>query len=162
MTHVVLSLGSNIDKEKNIRFAVHEIARLFGELEISSVYEAQSIGFEGQPFFNLVVGFQCGDSLQNICASMRAIESSAGRVRGRKSFDNRILDIDVILYGDQVLYPEYNIPRDEVENYAYVLKPLSELYPDISHPVTGISFASMWDQFDSAGQDIEVARFDPL
>ena len=49
-----------------------------------------------------------------------------------------------------------------MENYAYVLKPLSELYPDISHPVTGISFASMWDQFDSAGQDIEVARFDPL
>ena len=161
MTQVVLSLGSNIDREKNIRFAVNEIARQFGDLEISPVYETQSIGFQGKPFFNLVVGYFCGDSLENIRNGMRAIESSAGRVRGRKSFDNRILDIDVLLYGDRILHSEYNIPRDEIEKYAYVLKPLSELFPEMVHPVTGISFKAMSDDFDSTGQNLKVTQFDP-
>ena len=56
MTHIVLSLGSNIDREDKIRFAIDQITALFGELEISPVYEAASMGFDGPAFYNLVVG----------------------------------------------------------------------------------------------------------
>ena len=82
------------------------------------------------PFFNLVVGFYCSDSVQHIRDSLRRIESIAGRIRGKKSFESRVLDIDILLYGNHNLRGQgYNIPRDEIERFAYVLKPLSDLYP---------------------------------
>ena len=55
MTRVVLSLGSNIDREKNTRYAIDHITAKYGELEISPIYETSSVGFAGPPFYNLIV-----------------------------------------------------------------------------------------------------------
>ncbi len=160
MTHVVLSLGSNIDREKNIRFAVAEIQERFGELDMSQVYEADSVGFSGPSFLNMVVGFDSADTLIEVRAYVREVERISGRVRGKKSFDSRILDIDVLLFGDNDLRNEgFNIPRDEICKYAYVLKPLSDLYPDRAHPICGQTYASLWAKFDQTVQQIEVAEF---
>ena len=160
MTHVVLSLGSNIEREKNIRFAVSELKKKFGQLEISPVYETSSVGFDGPPFFNLVVGFYCSDSVQHVRDRLRRIESVAGRVRGKKSFDSRVLDIDILLYGNRDLREQgYNIPRDEIERFAYVLKPLSDLYPEIVYPITGQTVTHMWQQFELKDQTIFIAEF---
>ena len=52
---VYLSLGSNIAREANINKCLDTLADRFGELCISSVYESESVGFRGDPFFNLVV-----------------------------------------------------------------------------------------------------------
>jgi 2-amino-4-hydroxy-6-hydroxymethyldihydropteridine diphosphokinase len=152
MTQVVLSLGSNIESAKNIHFAVSEIQNRFGVLEISSVYETTSVGFDGPPFLNLVVGFCSDQDLLNVRDSLREIEEIAGRIRGRKSFDNRVLDIDVILFGEKDFSPEFNIPRDEIHKYAYVLKPLCDLYPGGMHPVLGETYQDMWDSFDQRDQ----------
>ena len=152
MTHVVLSLGSNIESEKNIHFAVNEIQNRFGNLNISPVYETTSVGFDGPPFLNLVVGFCSDKDLLAVRDSLREIEVIAGRIRGRKSFDNRILDIDVILFGEQDFSPDFNIPRDEIYKYAYVLKPLCDLYPEAIHPVLGDSYSEMWECFDQGDQ----------
>lgn len=51
-----LSLGSNIDREKNIRSAIAALEKVFGRLFVSPVYESEAVGFEGDPFLNLVVG----------------------------------------------------------------------------------------------------------
>ena len=160
MTHVVLSLGSNIDREKNIRFALAQIKNQFGALEISPVYETSSVGFEGPAFFNLVVGLQTDHPIDHIITLLRVIEADAGRVRGPKSFDSRLLDIDVILYGDSNLRDQgYNIPRDEIEKYAYVLKPLADLYPDLLHPLVGCSIQTMWNKFELKQQTLFTAEF---
>ncbi len=159
MTHVVLGLGSNINREKNIRFAVKQIGDRYGEIEISPIYETAAIGFDGPAFFNLVLGFKTSASLLDIQDKLRNIEAAAGRIRGQQSFDNRHLDIDVVLFGDKNLRPDgLNIPRDEIEKYAYVLKPLSDLYPTLVHPFSGVKFEQMWLDFDNT-QKLGVANF---
>ena len=124
MIHVVLSLGSNIDREKNIRYAVSEIRACYGRVDLSPVYETSSVGFEGPTFLNLVAGLCSDEGVMDVRDTLREIEARAGRKRGRKTFESRILDIDILLYGEQNLRPQgLNIPRDEIERYAYVLKP---------------------------------------
>ncbi|MGI9317810.1 MAG: 2-amino-4-hydroxy-6-hydroxymethyldihydropteridine diphosphokinase [bacterium] len=160
MTLVVLSLGSNIDREKNTRYAIEQIRNKYGELDISPVYETSSVGFVGPAFFNLIVGIHTDESLANIIEVLKKIESRAGRTRGPKTFDSRVLDIDVVLYGDQNFRQQgINVPRDEIEKYAYVLKPLSDIYPDLVHPVNGIRFDEMWQNFEAKDQTLFLAEF---
>lgn len=153
MTRVVLGLGSNINREENIAKAVRAIEARYGEIEISPVYETESIGFEGAPFLNLVLGLHSRMPVDRIRQDIQAIERSLGRVKARKAFDDRLLDIDLLLYGEDC-WPEYNIPRDEITKYAFVLKPLSDLYPDDVHPVTGQTFLEMWQSFDATSQNL--------
>ena len=58
MALIYLSLGSNIDRRQYICAALDALAENFGELDISSVYESESVGFEGDSFYNLVVGIR--------------------------------------------------------------------------------------------------------
>ncbi|MCW8890995.1 MAG: 2-amino-4-hydroxy-6-hydroxymethyldihydropteridine diphosphokinase, partial [Sedimenticola sp.] len=57
MARIWVSLGSNIEREKNIRAALHDLHKEFGALLISKVYESEAVGFSGDAFYNLVVGF---------------------------------------------------------------------------------------------------------
>ena len=112
MTHVVLSLGSHIERETTIGFARDRIKERFGEIEVSPVYETVSIGFDGPAFLNFVLGFHSSDQLLEIREYLRSVEAAAGRIRGKKSFNSRILDIDVVLFGNNNLRPHViNIPR---------------------------------------------------
>ena len=160
MTHVVLSIGSNIDREKNTQYALDQIRRSYGELDISPVYETSSVGFVGPSFFNLIVGFQTDEPLQRIIENLKRIEGRAGRTRGPKTFDSRVLDIDVVLYGDKNFRGQgINVPRDEIEKYAYVLKPLADIYPDLVHPVTELKISEMWNNFEAKDQTLFLAEF---
>jgi 2-amino-4-hydroxy-6-hydroxymethyldihydropteridine diphosphokinase len=63
---VYLSLGSNIEREVNIRACLDELTGEFGLLSISSVYESESVGFRGDPFFNLVVGLRTCEEINSL------------------------------------------------------------------------------------------------
>ncbi len=159
MKHVVLSLGSNINRERNIAMAVRKIQARYGDLELSPVYETSAVGFDGAPFLNLVLGFYSDGSLPAILESLREMEAAAGRSRGPKKFSSRVLDIDVLLYGNEDCRGQgFNVPRDEIERYAYVLKPLVDLYPRMRHPVLGISFQDIWDRFEPREQTLFLAE----
>ena len=56
MPRVGISVGSNVERERHVPAALRQLAEQFGELVVSPVYEAQAVGFDGAPFFNLVVG----------------------------------------------------------------------------------------------------------
>ncbi|MGH8553740.1 MAG: 2-amino-4-hydroxy-6-hydroxymethyldihydropteridine diphosphokinase, partial [Methylococcales bacterium] len=71
MPKIHLSMGSNIDRETHISSALRELGELFGELAISSVYETLAVGFEGPPFFNLVVSFQSDEPLLELAKALR-------------------------------------------------------------------------------------------
>ena len=94
--------------------------------------------------------------IEDVRAELKEIERQAGRELQEKSFGSRVLDIDVLLFDKLVLRPDYNVPRDEIDNFAYVLKPLSDLYPDMQHPVTGQRFSQMWAGFDGEDQCVAV------
>lgn len=160
MTQLVLSIGSNIDRDRHIRYAVAQLKAVFGELIISPVYETEAVGFNGPDFYNLVVVAQTNMGLKAIITRLQTIEANAGRIRGEKSCESRNLDIDVLLFGDADLRKQgRNIPRDEIDHAAYVLQPLADVLPQMRHPVTGLSFQSMWAAFNWDAQVLVQAKF---
>ncbi len=160
MKRIVLSLGSNIQPQANIDKAVREIRSIYGEIEVSPVYETTAVGFRGDPFFNLVLGFRSDDPLPTVIERLHRLETAAGRARGPKKFASRVLDLDVILYGNENWQTRgINVPRDEIERYAYVLKPLVDLYPDMVHPVLGRTFRAMWADFSSVDPPQFLAKY---
>lgn len=159
MSRVVLSIGSNIEREKHIRYALDALREKFAELRISPVYESSAVGFEGPDFFNLVVVIETQLSVAQLTDWIRGVEAAAGRVRGEKKFQSRNLDIDILLYGDVDLHAEgWDIPRGEITHAAYVLKPLVDLLPEARHPVTGMRFAELWGTFSDASQQLRQVQ----
>jgi len=153
MTQLALSLGSNIEREKHLQFAIVGLSDLLGTLQISPVYETAAVGFDGPDFYNLVVVAQTQLALEDLIERIRRIETGAGRIRGEKRFASRNLDIDVLLYGQADLRDQgRDIPRREIDHAAYVLKPLADILPDGVHPVTGERFAAMWQAYNNDAQ----------
>ncbi len=153
MAKVYVSLGSNIDRERNIKQAIADLQEAYGELEQSRTYETQAVGFAGDPFYNLIVAFDTDEAPQAVASRLRDIEDAHGRDRSSGKFSNRSLDLDLLLYDDLVLDEgDLHLPRKEILEYAFVLKPLAEIAGDMKHPVTGFSFSAAWDQFDPAAQ----------
>ena len=156
MTRVYVSIGSNIEREHNVRSSVHELEKLFSPLTLSSVYRSRAVGFEGEDFYNMVVGFDTTLSLDDIHDHLRRIERAHGRQRGMEKFSARSLDIDLLLYGDTVQHSaSFDIPRSEIDQCAFVLLPLSEIAPDLVHPEYGHTIGAMWQNFKCKDQAIE-------
>lgn len=149
MTTGYISIGSNIDKEVHIPSSLEALHRLFGDLVVSSIYETEAVGFVGDKFHNLVVQFESELTAKEVAKCLRQIELDHGRSRESQKFSARTLDLDLILYGNQVLSDgRLQIPRDEIERYAFVLEPLAEIAPDQKHPITGKSYRQLWQDFD--------------
>lgn len=158
---VYLSLGSNIDREHNIRSGLTALAATFGELMVSPVYESEAVGFSGDAFYNLVVGVDTDLTVGELAAVLRQIEKDHGRVRGEKKFSSRTLDIDILTYND--LTGEIDgvqLPRDEILKHAFVLRPLVDLAPDAIHPEIGKPYRQLLEESDFAGQALWVVEFE--
>ena len=155
MPRVWVSLGSNIDRVRCIRGAVAALRERYGALIVSSVFESEAVGFEGQPFYNLVVGFNTEQSPVALCAHFRAIEDAFGRERGPDKFSPRTLDIDLLTFGNQATNEGgIALPRDEITRYAFVLGPLAEVARDEVHPGTGYTYGALWDAFERNRQPL--------
>ena len=160
MPRVFVGIGSNIDREASVRAGVSDLREKYGELQLSSVYESEAVGFEGDAFYNLVAAFDTSVSVDQVFATLAGIEETHGRVRGGERFSSRTLDLDLLLYGDLVAKGEgYHVPRDEIPRYAFVLWPLSELEPAMKHPQTGETFLAMWEDFDKRNQALLPITF---
>ncbi|MGZ4960434.1 MAG: 2-amino-4-hydroxy-6-hydroxymethyldihydropteridine diphosphokinase [Methylomonas sp.] len=151
MTTGYISIGSNIDKEIHIPSSLKALRELFGDLVISSIYETEPVGFVGDKFYNLVVGFESALTAKEVAKLLRQIELDHGRSRDSHKFSARTLDLDLILYGEQVISDgRLQIPRDEIERYAFVLEPLAEIAAEKTHPLTGKSYGKLWQNFDKS------------
>lgn len=148
MARVWLSIGSNRERERHVRAAVAALRAAFGDLLLSPVYETAAVGFVGAPFYNLAAGFETGLSPEAVSTTLKGIEESLGRVRTSRRFAPRTIDIDLLTYGNLSLYePGLEIPRAEILQYAFVLKPLADVAPNEVHPVAGKSYAELWREF---------------
>ncbi len=144
---VYVGLGSNQDRDDKIRGAVAELRAQFGEIEVSPIYDSAAVGFDGSDFLNLVVGFDTELSLPAVITRFRQIEDRLGRVRSAKKFASRPIDLDILLYGDTVTEGYgIRIPREEILENAYVLKPLQDIAPDARHPEVGETYAALWQR----------------
>lgn len=148
MPRVYLSLGSNVDRERNIRSALDALRRRYGALVVSPVYESEAVGFKGDHFLNLVVGIDTDDTVGTVAAIMRAIEDEHGRVRGGPRWSARTLDIDILTYGDATgIIDGVELPRDEIVRHAFVLLPLRDIAADDICPGTATTYAELWRAF---------------
>jgi len=149
MPEIFVSIGSNVDRDHHIPQALRDLETRFGPLNVSSIYESQAVGFEGDAFYNLVVSFDSGLPAQDIARMLSEIEALHGRTRESKKFAPRTLDLDLILYGDLILTQgKLILPREELTEYAFMLEPLAEIAPDRKHPVLGEGFGDLWAAYD--------------
>lgn len=154
MAQVYVSIGSNIDRVHNIDRALRELTAVYGELQRSSVYESDAVGFDSAPFYNLVVGFAAAASPQAIQGRLHAIEESNGRLRTGE-LSARTLDLDLLTYDDLVMQDgKLVLPRSDIDRYAFVLAPLAEIAGSERHPVSGIRYAELWSAFDDSQQQL--------
>lgn len=161
MTAIYLSLGSNVDRHKNITAALDALADLFGELQISSVYESKSVGFDGSNFFNLVVGADTDLSIAELSETLKRIEDENGRKRNGPKFSPRTLDIDILTYGDFVgVENGIELPRAEITANAFVLLPLAEIAPNVLHPQLKKTYSDIWREYDQTSQVLWAIDFE--
>jgi len=162
MSRVYVSLGSNIQPAHYIRIAVQALQATYDTVVLSSVYESDAVGFDGDNFYNLVAGFDADASAQQVNAHLHQIEQDNHRLRGAniKKFSARTLDLDLLLYDDAIINQTgLQLPRNEITQYAFVLKPLAELIPRQTHPVTQQSYADLWQNFDASTQPLWKIEF---
>ena len=89
MARVYVSLGSNIEPEINIRSGIVALKVLHPDLTVSSVYKSKAIGFDGDDFYNLVVGFESENNVFTIIDQMKEIEARHNRTRKNHRFTSR-------------------------------------------------------------------------
>lgn len=159
MTHAYLSLGSNIDKDANIRAALLALQERFGMLQLSPVYESKAVGFDGDNFLNLIVRLDCDLSLPAFAESLKQLEQELGRERSAVRFSSRTMDIDIVLFGDLVICSQdIELPRPELYFNAFVLRPMAELAPQLVDPKSGKTMQELYALLDKE-QDLWEVPF---
>lgn len=157
MSEVFVGLGSNVEPESHIRSALDRLRDRFGPLTVSPVYRNPAVGFDGDDFLNLVVGFDTDRSVGDVALALAEIEAEHGRARDDAKFAPRTLDLDLLVYGDIVSGAGERpvLPREEILDRAFVLKPLADIYPEGLHPAAGASFRELWTRFPKDGIELE-------
>ena len=135
---VYLGLGSNMgDRQENLDRALDFLSQRLRMGKVSSIYDTEPVGNANQPrFLNMVCQAYTRLAPEGLLALAKGIESKLGRTG--KSGSPRPIDIDILLYGEQVVEtPELLIPHPKMMERAFVLIPLAEIAPDAVHPVSG-------------------------
>lgn len=160
MATVYVSIGSNIDRYRHIAASLDALQHHFGELVISPVYETESIGFVGEHFLNLVVAFQCRHSVAELAQLLRGIEYDNGRQHTDLKFAPRTLDIDILTYDSLVgCIAGVELPRSEITENAFVLRPLVDIAGSTLHPRLQKSYAAIWQAYDQSSQQLWPVDF---
>ena len=163
MNRIYASIGSNIQKERNIVSCVQALRKKFSSVELSYVYESTAVGFEGDNFYNMVAGFYSDLSPYQVRAILREIEIQHHRVRGREKFVSRTLDLDQLTHGDHVFNSGgLELPAPEIAQDAYVLYPFADLAGGLIHTPSGKTYARLRDEFDGDGLLLSKRHFTEL
>jgi 2-amino-4-hydroxy-6-hydroxymethyldihydropteridine diphosphokinase len=155
MPRVYLGIGSNVAREANIAGALESLRERFAPLSVSPVYESKAVGFDGPRFHNLVVGFDTDLELLALHGELSEVEHCHGRRPQAPHNAPRPLDLDILLYGNRVLRTNgIEVPRRDILEYAFVLRPLADIAPDLRHPANGRRIADLWQAFDETAQPL--------
>lgn len=139
MNDVFLCLGGNIGhRTAALKAATHQIAKSCGRIvRASSLYESPAWGYQSaNRFLNQVVWIKTTHTPTNLLKTLKKIEKAAGRQKRGTEYADRLIDIDILFYGNVVMAGKtLQLPHPKLHERRFVLKPLSEIAPDYVHPV---------------------------
>jgi len=153
MVQVFIGIGSSLNKAANIHSGIAALRAEFGALALSPVYESEAVGFAGVNFYNLVVELYTDVDSYELIKKLKNIEIEHGRPKHALKFAPRNLDLDLLLYGKQT-DPLIDLPRAEILKNAFVLKPLAELAPTLTHPIVGETYQALWRNYPQEKQKL--------
>ncbi len=138
-TIAFVGIGSNLDDPRaQIRRAIAALAKIprSALCEVSSLYSSAPVGPADQPdYLNAVVRLNTRLAPEALLDQLQAIEAAQGRERDGLRWGPRTLDLDLLLYGDQVISsPRLSVPHPEMAKRSFVLYPLAEIAPDLVLP----------------------------
>lgn len=135
---VYLSLGSNLgDRAANLRTAIQKLSEIGDVMAVSSFYETEPVEAAPQPWFlNCAVRLNTEKMPRQLIAAILSLEQSMGRHRRGQEKAPRTIDIDILLFGSSVIeLPKLTVPHPRLHERRFVLEPLTEIAPDVRHPV---------------------------
>jgi len=150
---VYLGLGSNLgDRQQNLIAAIGGLAPQVRVEAVSSLYETNPVGLrDQQDFYNAVCRASTSLESRELLGLVKQVERDVGRTEGRR-WGPRVIDIDILLYGDVTVdEPDLHIPHREMADRAFVLVPLAELAPDVTHPAEGRTIGELLASVDASG-----------
>ena len=155
MANVYLSIGSNIQRSLHISSGINSLKKRYKTVTCSPIYESIAVGFEGDNFYNLVTHFSTSDSIETLSDYLSKIEDDNGRDRNGPKFGPRTLDLDLLLYDDQIIQSEKLVlPRPEIYVNAFVLRPLADIAGNVIDPVKNQTYQQLWSSFDQDKQKL--------
>lgn len=148
MAIAYLALGTNIgNKRRNMITAAALLAERVGDvLALSGFYETEPWGFQSvHTFLNAALQLETALSPLELLKATQQIELEMGRTeKSNGVYHDRIIDIDILLYDDLILQtPELTLPHPLMHERRFVMEPLSEIAPNVIHPVFGKSVISL-------------------
>lgn len=143
MITVYIGVGTNIDREQHAKVAYNELQQL-GEDLVSPIYECEPIGFSSQNFYNFVITLRTALSLEEFSHRLREIEFKWGREENAQKYQDRTLDLDIVLFGELISTQKPELPRSDIYKYPFVTKPLYDLNPHLVIPGDGRTVADIW------------------
>jgi 2-amino-4-hydroxy-6-hydroxymethyldihydropteridine diphosphokinase len=147
MKIVFLGIGTNLgDREINLEAAVARINEFIGPvLNSSSVYETEPWGFNSKDeFLNMAVKVETELTPSGLLGRILMIESLMGRVRNQEQYSSRLIDIDILFYDEMIVDEEsLKIPHQLLHKRKFVLAPMCEIAPELTHPVLKKTIAEL-------------------
>jgi len=143
-----IGIGSNLGKKReNYLEALERIAKVPNTriVKESSLYESEPWGGESREWYvNGVIEIETELTPDDLLKKCQNIERAMGRKRVRKRWGARIIDLDILLY-DNLIVGKKNlkIPHPEMHKRKFVLIPLSEIAPQIVHPILGMTISEL-------------------
>ncbi|EHI9239357.1 2-amino-4-hydroxy-6-hydroxymethyldihydropteridine diphosphokinase [Vibrio vulnificus] len=154
MNTVYIGVGSNIEREKHARAAWQELSLLGEALQASPIYECAAVGFDSHAFFNFVIRLNTSMTLEELAFQLRQIEMRWGREENAAKYQDRTLDLDIVLFGECISSQKPELPRSDIFKYPFVIQPLYDLQPDLVIPGDGRTVEEIWQ----TARDLDTLR----
>ena len=154
MATLYLSLGTNLgNRRSNIKTALEHIGQRIGTVEaVSEIMETEPWGFDStNSFLNIAAEVHTGLKPEDVLQKAQQIEKEMGRASktGNDGYQDRVIDIDLLLYDHLVMdTPDLTIPHKLMHKRRFVLEPLTQIAPELEHPVLHKTIRELLNRID--------------